>query len=43
MSENISRRNGMRIPKKIPNNGNSKESMIDKIETSKGVSRCFKH
>lgn len=43
MSENISRRNGMRIPKKIPNNENSRESIVDKIETSKGVSRSIKY
>lgn len=41
MSENISRKSGMRIPKIIPNVAENKETEIDKIETSKGVANAL--
>ena len=42
MEKNISRKNGLRIPKEILNIEESKESNVDKIETSKGVSEALK-
>lgn len=39
MNENISRKNGMRIPKRVPNMIESRETKTDKIETSNCVSQ----
>ena len=41
MNENISRKNGMRIPKKVAKVVESNETKMDKIETSKGVSQAL--
>ncbi len=40
MEMNVSRKNGLRIPKEIENIQESKESYEDKIETSRGVSEA---
>lgn len=42
MEKNISRKNGLRIPKEIENMEESKESYEEKIETSKSVSEALK-
>ncbi len=40
MSENISRKNGLRIPNEIPNVKNNKESYDEKLEVAKAVAEA---